>query len=55
MGVAIEGTEKLPSGGYNVGHGAQVIGFHDNEAPVIWTEGTPADVMASDIDELAGR
>jgi len=55
MGVAIEGTEKLPSGGYNIGHGAQVIGFHDNEAPVIWTEGTPADVMASDIEELAGR
>ncbi len=55
MGVAIEGMKRLPSGGYNVGHGAQVIGFHDNQAPVIWTEGTPPDVMASDIAELAGR
>jgi protein SCO1/2 len=55
MGVAIEGMKELPSGGYNVGHGAQVIGFHDNQAPVIWTEGTSADVMATDIEELAGR
>lgn len=55
MGVAIEGKERLPSGGYDVGHGAQVIGFHDNDADVIWTEGTPAGDISRDIVELAGR
>ncbi len=53
MGVAIEGRHKLPSGGYDVGHGAQVIGFHDDRAPVIWTEGTPVADMVSDIEKLA--
>lgn len=55
MGVPIEGREKLPDGGYDVGHGAQVLGFHDNEADVLWTEGTPAGEMAHDITELTGR
>lgn len=54
MGVAIEGRQRLPSGGYEVGHGAQVIGFSGNEAPVIWTQGTPVPDMAHDIVELAG-
>ena len=27
VGVDIEGVKKLPSGGYDVGHSAQVIGF----------------------------
>jgi protein SCO1/2 len=54
MGVAIEGRERLPSGGYDVGHGAQVVGFRDNEAPVIWTEGTPVDDLVADITTLAG-
>ncbi len=53
MGVAIEGRHKLSSGGYDVGHGAQVIGFHDDQAPVIWTEGTPVADMVSDIEKLA--
>jgi protein SCO1/2 len=55
MGVAIEGMKRLPSGGYEVGHGAQVIGFAGNEAPVIWTQGTPVPDMAEDIVTLAGR
>ena len=54
MGVAIDGQHKLPSGGYDVGHGAQVVGFHGDQAPVIWTEGTPVDDMVSDIEKLAG-
>jgi protein SCO1/2 len=53
MGVAIEGRHKLPSGGYDVGHGAQVIGFAGDQAPVIWTPGTPVDDMVSDIEKLA--
>lgn len=53
MGVAIQGRQKLPSGGYDVGHGAQVIGFHGDEAPVIWTDGTPVSDMVNDIEILA--
>jgi protein SCO1/2 len=55
MGVAIEGRRTLPSGGYDVGHGAQVIGFAGNSAPVIWTAGTSTSDMISDITELAAR
>ncbi len=52
LGVAIEGRDRLPSGGYDVGHGAQIIGFHDNVAPVIWTEGTPVSDIVHDIETL---
>jgi protein SCO1/2 len=56
MGVAISGKHKLPSGGYDVGHGAQVIGFRNETAPVIWTGDTIGNVndMVSDISRLAG-
>lgn len=54
MGVAITGMNKLPSGGYEVGHGAQVVGFRGDHAPVIWTQGTPVDDLAAGITELAG-
>jgi protein SCO1 len=54
LGVAITGQKKLPSGGYDVGHGAQVIGFAHETAPVIWTPGTPVGDMAADIEALAG-
>jgi protein SCO1 len=56
MGVAIEGRRRLPSGGYDVGHGAQVVGFSGHTAPVIWTGSTIGDVhdMVSDISRLAG-
>jgi protein SCO1 len=56
MGVAIEGRRRLPGGGYDVGHGAQVVGFSGHTAPVIWTPTTIGDVhdMVSDISRLAG-
>jgi protein SCO1/2 len=54
LGVAITGMKKLPSGGYDVGHGAQVIGFAHETAPVIWTPGTAVPAMVSDIKALAG-
>jgi len=53
LGVHIEGTKRLPSGGYEVGHGSQVIGIgEDDKALVVWTEGTPVDDLAADIDRL---
>ncbi len=53
LGVAIEGKQTLRNGGYDVGHGAQVIGFKGDEAPVLWTEGTPVTDMVDDIVSLA--
>jgi len=53
LDVAIEGKRTLPSGGYDVGHGAQVIGFRGDVAPVIWTQGTPVVDLVSDITALA--
>jgi protein SCO1 len=56
LGVAIEGTHRLPTGGYEVGHGSQVIGFTgDDKARVVWTEGTPVDDLVADIHALAAR
>lgn len=38
VGVDISGVKKLPSGGYDVGHSAQVIGFdRDRRGVVLWT------------------
>lgn len=38
VGVDISGTKKLPSGGYDVGHSAQVIGFDaERSGVVLWT------------------
>ncbi|MFY9915768.1 MAG: SCO family protein [Nocardioidaceae bacterium] len=54
LGVAIQGRQRLPSGGYDVGHGAQIIGFHGDAAPVIWTEGTPVSDIVHDIETLDG-
>ena len=54
LGVAITGKKTLPSGGYEVGHGAQVIGFAHETAPVIWTPGTSVADMVADIQTLAG-
>jgi len=53
LGVPIEGRHRLPSGGYDVGHGAQVIGFTGNQAPVLWTEGTPVTDIVDDVVELS--
>lgn len=54
LGVAIMDGKKLPSGGYEVAHGAQVIGFGpDGTAPVFWNDVAPED-MARDITLLAG-
>lgn len=53
LGVLIEGTKRLPSGGYEVGHGSQVLGIGaDDTAQVVWTEGTPVDDLVADITRL---
>jgi protein SCO1/2 len=53
LAVAVEKGEKLPSGGYEVVHGTHVTGIDgDDEAPVVWTQGTSAAEFADDIHHL---
>jgi protein SCO1 len=53
LGVPIQQGARLPSGGYEVEHGTQVVAaLPDGTAPVVWTEGTsPADI-AADLDTI---
>lgn len=54
LGVALE-VNRLPSGGYEIGHGAQVIGFGpDGTAHLVWMPGTPVGDLRHDIEGLAG-
>lgn len=54
--VAIEKGQKLPSGGYEVVHGTTVIAIdHNDQVPVVWTEGTSAAQYAADIHSLLGK
>jgi protein SCO1 len=55
VGVDIEGVKKLPSGGYEVGHSAQVIGFSRNSGVVLWTPGTPIAALKHDFALLVER
>jgi protein SCO1/2 len=53
LGVAIEKGAKMPSGGYEVSHGTQIVAVDDRDrSPVVWTEGTPAVQLAEDLAAL---
>jgi protein SCO1/2 len=53
LGVAVAKGDKLPSGGYDVTHGTQVIGIDGaDEAPVYWGQETSAAQFRSDIETL---
>ena len=53
VGVPVEGMKKLPSGGYEVGHGAQVLGFgKDDKATVLWLDNAAIGDMAHDFGKL---
>jgi len=53
VGVAVEGMKKLPSGGYEVGHTAQVLGFGKNDqATVVWLSNAAIGDMAHDFGKL---
>jgi len=50
LGVPIEKGAKLPSGGYDVAHGTQILGVvPGRRAPYVWTEGTDPSALADDI------
>jgi protein SCO1/2 len=56
LGVAIAGVKELPGGGYDVAHGAQIIGFdRGGTISVVWTEGTPVTDLTHDIALLDQR
>jgi protein SCO1/2 len=56
VGVDIEGMQKLPSGGYEVGHSAQVIGFdRQRRGVVFWTPETPIADLKYDFGLLLDR
>ena len=53
MAVAVEQGEKLPSGGYEVTHGTQVIGVTaDDKAPVYWSQDVSQAQLAHDVQVL---
>jgi protein SCO1/2 len=53
VGVPIEKGRRLPSGGYDVTHGTQVLAVDGkNSVPVVWTLGTTAPEFAHDIHQL---
>ncbi|NUR08208.1 MAG: SCO family protein [Nocardioidaceae bacterium] len=53
VGVPIEKGQKLPSGGYDVNHGTQIVGLvPGHEAPYVWTEGTDPSDLADDISTI---
>ncbi len=54
VGVDIADGEKLASGGYEVAHGTQVIGFgKDRRAAVVWLAPTAVDDLRADFETLA--
>ena len=56
MGIAIEEGKKLPSGGYEVDHGSQILGVGaDHRVQVIWTEGYSVKDLREDYATLIAR
>ena len=53
MGVPVEEGRRLPSGGYDVTHGTQVLALDGTDTvPVVWTIGATAPEFAHDIHQL---
>ena len=55
VGVDIEGMKKLPSGGYEVGHSSQVVGFNRTAGVVLWTPETPVADLQHDFALLVEK
>lgn len=53
LGVAIEKGPRLPSGGYEVTHGSQIVAIDEQDrSPIVWTEGTAPALLAEDLTDL---
>lgn len=56
VGVDFDKMETLPSGGYEVAHSAQVIGFDSQRnGVVVWTQGTAIGDLMADFNLLVER
>ncbi|HET8602733.1 MAG TPA: SCO family protein [Marmoricola sp.] len=52
LGVYIRQGERLPSGGYEVEHGASVTAVRGGTAPLLWTPGVRPAQVAADLHRL---
>jgi protein SCO1/2 len=53
LGVPVAQGRRLPSGGYDVTHGTQVLALDGTDTvPVVWTIGATAPELAADIHQL---
>jgi protein SCO1/2 len=53
VGVPVAKGKRLPSGGYDISHGTQVLGMDGSHSvPVVWTLGATAPEFAHDIHQL---
>lgn len=56
LGITMEQTTTLPSGGYEITHGTQVYGFGaDRKAQVLWSQGTSVADYKADFTTLVGK
>lgn len=50
LGVGVEKGARLPSGGYEVAHGTQIVAINERDrSPIVWTEGTSSQALAQDL------
>ncbi|MCW2835108.1 MAG: hypothetical protein JWN68_3061, partial [Nocardioides sp.] len=55
LGIAVEQGDKLPSGGYDVTHGTQVVAIDANDEGVAyWSQDVSSAQLAADIEHLLG-
>lgn len=53
LGIGLTGTTSLPGGGYDVGHGTQLIGFGpDGKGRLVWSAGVPVGDLRDDLARL---
>ncbi len=52
MGIFIKKGQKLPSGGYEVDHTANVTSVLDGEGDLVWTASTSQSDMAEDLEKM---
>ena len=56
LGIAVEEGDKLPSGGYEVTHGTQVIAIDtDDEGIAYWSQDVSSAQLAADIQHLVSE
>ena len=53
LGIAVEQGDKLPSGGYDVAHGTQIVAVDaDDQGVAYWNEDVSSAQLAADIEHL---